>query len=344
MQPGREGGVGRGLSNLVPRLAEQVELHLLTDDALPAVAAGVPEHALRTPWPGASAGWLQWSAARWLRGFDGVFHCPFYALPLHRPVPMVVTIHDLTFEHHRKWFRPTVAAAFRLQARWAAARAAVVLTPSEHVRDDVIRTYSTDPGRVLVAPNAVDPVFTPQDIAASALPVPTPYVVALAGAPRRNVGLAVEAWQRAGGFGRGVTLLVVGEPPPTAQPGLQATGRLSDADWARVLAGAAAFLYPTGYEGFGMPALEAMASGTPVICAPVGALPEVLGDAAAWAPSLTVDDLAAALATVLDDGDRAAALRTAGLERAAAWPGWDRCAAVHLEAYRRAAARAGSPS
>src|SRR4051794_27708589 len=207
MQPGREGGIGRALANLLPHLTGAVDLHLLTDDALPPVAAGQPEHALHTPWPGLSAGWLQWSAARWLRAFDGVFHCPFYGLPLRRPVPMVVTIHDLTFEHHRDWFRPRVAAAFRFQARHAAAHAKVVLTPSEHVRDDVVRTYAVDPDRVLVAPNAVDPAFTPGANRGSAhRSIGAPYVVALGGAPRRNAHLAVQAWRRAGGARRRVEL------------------------------------------------------------------------------------------------------------------------------------------
>jgi glycosyltransferase involved in cell wall biosynthesis len=344
MQPGREGGIGRGLANLLPHLAAEVELHLLTDAALPPVAAGLTEHALRAPLRGSSASWLQWSAPRWLRSFDGVFHCPFYGLPFRRPVPMVVTIHDLTFEHHREWFRPAAAAAFRLQARHAAAHAEVILTPSEQVRDDVVRAYAVDPMRVLIARNAVDPVFAPE---ASDLPghlaVPTPYAVALGGAPRRNAGLAVSSWRRAGGPDRGVGLVVVGADDLDPEPGLVVTGRLSDANWAGLLAGAVALLYPTAYEGFGMPALEALASGTPVVCARVGALPEVLGDAAAWAAGLTEEDLAAALASVLDDAQLATALRASGLARAAGWPGWDDCAAVHLDAYRRAAAgRRGS--
>jgi glycosyltransferase involved in cell wall biosynthesis len=338
MQPGREGGIGRGLANLLPHLRDRLDVHLLTDDALPPIATAHEQHALHTPWPGTSAVWLQWSAPRWLRGFDGVFHCPFYGLPFRRSVPMVVTIHDLTFERHREWFRPGAAAAFRVQARHAAARAAIVLTPSEHVRADVVRTYSVAPDRVLVAPNAVDPIFRP-DLAARRPPpgVRAPYVVALGGAPRRNAGLALRSWQRALGARKDVSLVVVGGTDLPRTSGLITTGRLDDQQWATLLAGADAFLYPTGDEGFGMPALEALASGTPVVCARVGALPEVVGEAGAWAESLAVEDLAAALRSVLEDADRADRLRAIGLARAAAWPGWERCADVHVEAYRRAA-------
>jgi glycosyltransferase involved in cell wall biosynthesis len=248
---------------------------------------------------------------------------------------MVVTIHDLTFEHHPEWFRPAARAAFRAQARHAARSARAILTVSQHVRDDIVDTYGVDPQRILVATNAVDPVFRPGGANPAAdLGVSSPYVVALGGAPRRNASLAVQAWRCAtGGL---VPLVVVGAQRGPEPSGVHHTGPLPDPQWAGLLAGAAAFLYPTGYEGFGMPALEAAACGTPVVCAPVGALPEVMGAAPAWADSLDPDALAEALSRVLDDADYAEDRRARGLARAAAAPGWDRCAAVHLEAYHRA--------
>ena len=339
MQPGREGGIGRGIANLLPHLTPHVEVHLLTDARLPPAVAGPPEHPLRAPWPANATVWLQWSAPRWLRSFDGAFHCPFYGLPYRQPVPMVVTIHDLTFEHHRAWFSRAAGAAFRVQARHAARSAAAVLTVSQHVREDIVGTYDVEPDRVLVAPNAVDPVFSPDRDAARTLDrlgVTAPYVVALGGAPRRNSGLAVAAWRHYRERGGDAGLVVVGARDLPDEPRLAGVGRLADPQWADLLAGAEAFLYPTGYEGFGMPALESAASGTPVLCARVGALPEVLDDAAAWVEDLSRGELGPALAGLLSDPSRAAELRERGLRRAAAAPGWEHSAEVHLEAYRRA--------
>lgn len=338
LQPGREGGIGRGLANLLPHLRSGADVELLTDARLRPAATDLRQHPLRAPWPGRSTQWLQWSAARWLRGFDGVFHCPFYALPFRQPVPMVVTLHDLTFEHHREWFRPGVAAAFRAQARHAARTARVVLTPSSFVRDDVVETYRVPADRVLVAVNAVDPAFTAGRVGSIAVEgIRAPYVVALGGAPRRNLGVAVDAWRRATRAGD-IQLVVVGDDSWPSGDGIVSTGRLEDTAWPDLLAGAAALVYPTGDEGFGMPALEAMATGTPVVCARVGALPEVLGDAAAWAASTAATDVAVALERVLRAPDVARDLRDRGLARAAAWPTWADTAAVHLDAYARAAA------
>jgi alpha-1,3-rhamnosyl/mannosyltransferase len=253
---------------------------------------------------------------------------------------MVVTLHDLTFEHHREWFRPSVAAAFRAQARLAARRSRVILTPSAHVRDDIVATYRADPAKIVVAPNAVDPGFGPDRAGTASLPagVRAPYVVALGGAPRRNADVAIHAWRLMADAFPEHSLVVVGAGAQVDVPRVHPVGRLDDRAWAALLAGASAFVYPTGYEGFGLPALEALASGTPVVCARVGALPEVVGDAAAWSAGLRPDDIAAALAGILGDPGHSDRLRAAGLARAAAAPTWRDSAEAHLDAYRRALA------
>jgi alpha-1,3-rhamnosyl/mannosyltransferase len=338
MQQSPRGGVGRALANLLPLLAEEVDLELLLDAREPVLETGLPEHALPTPWPGRAAGWLQWSAPRWLAGFRGIFHCPWYGLPYRHPVPMVVTLHDLTFEHRPEWFPAAQRQVFRRQARHAARIAAAILAPSQHVRADIVDTYGVAPQRVLVAPQGADPVFAPDldphDVLVR-LGVQGPYVVALGGAARRNLALAVEAWRLVPEAG---PLVVVGTETPPARPGVVAAGALDDAAWAALLSGATAFLYPTAYEGFGMPALEALAAGTPVVCARVGSLPEVLGPCASWASSLASEDLGEALARVVSERTLAARLREEGLRRARAAPGWAESARLHVEAYSRAAA------
>lgn len=332
------GGIGRSLVNLLPRLTQHVDTVLLTDTRYPPPAIDLPCVRLRTPVPGVSASWLQLSASRWLRGFDGVFHCPFYALPWSCPVPGVSTIHDITFEHFPDWFTRRQGVSFRLQARRAAATAACLLTPSEFVRADLVATYGVDPARVLVAVQGVDPVFR-ADVdpgpVLERLGIRRPYVIALGGAGRRNLPLAEQTWAQ---VGADLDLVVVGPERPRPAAGVHWAGAASDEDWAALLAGSEVFLYPTAYEGFGMPALESLAAGTPVVAARVGSLPEVLGDCAQWSESLEVSDLASALSQLLSDDASRSRLAAEGTARAVAWPGWDAAAAAHLQAYAMAAA------
>lgn len=335
------GGVGRILANVVPRVPPDVDLTLLTDTRWPTLTddagAVVP---LSAPWPRQAALWLQWSAPRWLRGYRGVFHCPFYALPFRQAVPMVVTIHDLTFEDHPEWFPRGRAGSYRLQARHAARTAQVVMTVSGHVRDRIAERYGVPAERIVVASPAVDPVFVKErdvDQLRGRYGLPGRFVVALGGGPRRNLGLALQAWEQVRRRRSDVELVVVGRAAARPSPGVRYVGSVVDEDWAGLLGAAAALLYPTADEGFGMPALEAAASGTPVVCASVGALPEVLSDAAVWVEQLTAEQLADGVQRVLEDAHLADTVMAAGRRRAAQAPGWDVCAARHVEAWTKAA-------
>jgi glycosyltransferase involved in cell wall biosynthesis len=330
------GGIGRTLRHVVPLIARTVDLLALTDERLaPIDDLPVPQHALRGPVSGRSVAWLQLAVPRFLRGYDGVFHCPFYGLPYRQPTPMVVTLHDVTFEDHPEWFPSSKRATFRAQARWAARTARRIITVSAHEAHRIQQVYDVEPSRVVVAPNAVDPIFRPQPAPPSL--AGTRYVVALGGAPRRRLSAAIEAWRGLRAEHPEVALVIVGGEQPPAEEGVIVCGPLDDATWAAVLSGAEAFCYPTLYEGFGMPALEACASGTPVVCAPVGALPEVLGEAAEWSADTSSEAVGRALSNVLGDPRRATDLRAAGLERARSAPGWGEIAARYVEAYEAAA-------
>jgi glycosyltransferase involved in cell wall biosynthesis len=341
------GGVGRALSQQLRLLQAEAEITLLLDGRLgadmnPRAPTGLATHRLRAPLRGGVA-WLQLAVPPWLGRFrGGVFHTPFYGLPYRQPVPMVVTMHDLTFETNPEWFSTASRQAFRLQARHAARTAARILTVSDHVRQQVISRYGVDGDRVLVVPNAVDPLFSAGGPAGGgelrqAMGMDRPYVVALGGAPRRNLAGAVAAWREARRRGLTHELVLVRAGEVAREKGLRALGDLDDTAWAAVLAGADALLYPTLHEGFGMPALEAAASGVPVVCARVGALPEVLGSAAMWADSTNPGVLAERLVELLSDATLHAGLVRAGLQRVAASPGWGVAAATQLRAYREAA-------
>lgn len=326
------GGIGRVLQNVLPRLAPSFELSMLYDPRRgPSPADGV---VLRSPVPTATA-WLQDAVPRSLKGFDGIFHCPFYALPYRQPVPMVVGLWDLTFESHPHWFPAAKRVAFRTQARHAARTARRVLVGSQTVKAEVIARYGVDQERIVVAPLAADPRFAPRADDSSPAFGPN-YIVAFGGASRRRPDLAVAAWLRAGGPSL-CSLVVIGDPGVVATPGAVVAAAMSDDTLAATLGGASALLYPTEYEGFGLPAVEAQASGAPVICAPVGALPEVLGDAAVWVPDATVEGFAAALAGILSDRERHQRVVTDGLAWARSRPGWSVAASAFERAFREAA-------
>jgi hypothetical protein len=266
------GGVGRAVAGILPHLCERAEVDVLADARMEP-PTGLPEaariHALRAPLSRRGAAWLQLSVPRWLRSYSGIFHCPFYGLPYRQPVPMLVTIHDLTFEFAGDWYSAEKTIAFRLQARWAARSAREILVHSEHVRDDVLARYGrygVTAERIRIARLPAEPFFRPSaagdEQLLARLGVSGSYVVALGGTRRRQLGVAVGAWQRAlalvGAAPEEMPLIVVGTEHPPVRAGVRYLGALSDPAWAAVLAGAVAFCYATEYEGYGMPALEAL--------------------------------------------------------------------------------------
>jgi len=328
------GGVGRMLANLVPLISPAVVPILLTDARRPAIEGPWEQHALasfgRLPEPV----WLQRSVSRWLRGFTGVFHGTFNALPGGWQGPSVLTVHDLSFEHHPEDFRPDKRVVWRRTVRASVRAASVLTTTTEFVRRGLVDTYDIDPANVVLVPPNVDPVFgAAASEAAWDRPVSGPYVVALGGARRRGLEVAVAAWRRLRAGGCDWSLVVAGGDSLRPEPGLVVAGQLDDQRWAALLAGADAFCYPTRYEGFGLPALEAAASGTPVICAPVGALPEVLAEAAEWCEEPTVEAIAAGLERLAGDPERRRRLSAAGRARVAELPSWAESAAALVEAY-----------
>lgn len=339
------GGVGRSLLGHLRPLVDRVELTLLTDARQPPIdhhrSLGLPQVPLSGPSARGTA-WLQLAAPRSLRGFPGIFHCPFYGLPFWQPVPMVVTIHDLTFETRPEWFTREQRAVFQVQARCAARTAKRILTPSELTRDEVCARYGVEPERVIVTRNLLDPAYAepppPRPVSFEGLGVGQRYVIALGGAPRRGVDLLVAMWPAVRRALPEVSLVVVGHDGAPLPEGAVNGGRLSDADWRGALAHAEALCYPTQYEGFGYPALEACALGTPVVCSPVGALPEVLGPAAHWVTPLAAEPLARAVLEVLTDQALQMRLADAGRARVAAIDRAEPPAALE-RAYREASAR-----
>lgn len=348
LQSGPLGGVGRYLAGTIPFLSQHADVSVLLDARRPSpvgLADGrVKPVRLSAPPRVPGLGWLELAVAPWLRHFNGIFHGTFNVLPLCFSGRAVLTLHDLAPQLHPEDFRTSTRAAWRLYVRFSVARARVLTTVSEFSRNQIVEYFKLDPARVLVARDAVAPLFDPVRAAGAAelartCGIRTPYFVAVGGAPRRGLPLAIEAWrQTRRQFGSDVDLAVTGEPRLTPEPGLVPLGFLDDVAWASLLAGAQGLCYPTRYEGFGLPALEALASGTPVVCSPVASLPEVLGDAACWSSAPSADAMAIVLTRLLADQDWHRQRREAGLAHARAASSWEDAAAVLLQAYERAAA------
>jgi glycosyltransferase involved in cell wall biosynthesis len=284
---------------------------------------------------------------------DG-YHSPYYVLPYATPCPMVVTVHDLIPELcpealPRPWLRHTFRALVRLACR----RAKMVIVGSTATAEDLRQRLYLPAERVTTIAYGVDTSFrpsSPEQIAAmrQALGLADPYVLYVGiNKPHKNLVRLVQAWARTPDTVRGDTRLVLaGREDPRypqtrqtiAQLGLQESvtilGPVPDADMAALYGGAVAFVFPSLYEGFGLPVLEAMACGTPVMASNRSSLPEVVGDAGLLVDPLNIDALAAALSRLLRDAGLRRELSAQGLARARRFT-WARAAKETLTTYRR---------
>ena len=251
-----------------------------------------------------------------------------YAVPVRPPCPAVVTIHDLSFEHGSAYMGLKDRLVFRRVVPRAARAARCVLTVSERTRDDLVRLYGLPDEKVVVTPNGVDPAFSP----GNSLSLGT-YVLAVGAVqPRKNHLAALAAADAVS-----LPLVVAGPLKDEAlatrlrDAGADLRGYISQEELAELYRGAACLVQASHFEGFGLPMLEAMASGTPVVALDEPALREVGGDAAVFVEEAHLAD---GMRRALAEHDE---LVVAGLERARAFS-WRATAERTLEVYREALA------
>ena len=283
-----------------------------------------------------------------------VIHMPNYSMPLRPGRPTVVTIHDISFFTDPDRYTQLNAVSLKSATRTSARQAARLIVPSNATRDELIRVLGIDAAKIDVAYHGVDHrlFHRPNEIQVSRVTARLglhgrPYVAFLGSlTPRKNAPALVSGWAAAvadmaeppalvlaggGGWSQELDEAVAGVP---AHLRLVRPGYLPFADLPGFLGGAIVVAAPSRGEGFGLPVLEAMACGAPVLTTYRTSLPEVGGDAVAYTEP-DAGSIAFALRALLDDPARRAALSEAGYARAAEFT-WAASAAAHVASYRRA--------
>jgi glycosyltransferase involved in cell wall biosynthesis len=293
-----------------------------------------------------------------------VLHVQFTAPPF-SPCPVVVSIHDLSFEHLPQTFKWRSRKQLRITVRRSAREAAQVIALSEYARDDIINTYGVERERVSVIPLAAAAHFRPvkdeQELqrVRQTYGIEGEYILSVGAIqPRKNLRRLVAAYaslRRARPEGNLPKLVLVGKCAWLYDETLRSikdleisnsvvlTGYVPETDLPALYSGALCFVYPSYFEGFGLPPLEAMQCGTPVIVGDQTSLPEVVGDAGVLVDPFDVNDIAAAIEKVIFDSEVRAQLRVKGRERAGLFD-WRETARQTLAVYQKAAPSEMSPT
>jgi len=289
-----------------------------------------------------------------------LLHCPKSAIPYFSPCPTVVTLHDLIPLRHPETEKLAARIYWKIQIPVAARRSSYIITDSEHARQEIMADFGVAPERIRAIMLGFDPrMALATDPAQTALvrgkyALPQGYILYVGTIqPRKNIDTLIEAYARLRTVRESMPkLVIVGRKgwlydrlfTRISELGLADeiifTGFVPDEELPHIYAGASLFVYLSFFEGFGLPPLEAMACGVPVVTSNTTSLPEVVGDAGLAVPPSDLDAVMAAMARILDDAGFARTLGERGRERARLFS-WDAAAAETLEIYRQVAAMRG---
>ena len=358
---GQRAGVGRYVRELLAHLGAEAG-----DDELSAFYFDFKRTGLDSPPAGVKLRACRWMPGRvaqgawkkigfppfdWFAGRADLYHFPnFIRPPLSRGRKSVVTIHDVSFLRMPETTEARNLAWLTSEIRQTAERADAILTDSHFSAREICELLPVSPDKVFPVWLGLTPFGPPASAEVVAqmrqsLGLEKPYLLMVGPIePRKNIPFLVKVYEAlkdfdgdlvlAGGLGwkTGPTLRAISESP--RKSGIRILKHMNDAQLAGLYAGASAFVFPTRYEGFGFPPLEAMGRGTPVVSAHNSSLPEVLGDAAHWVKGYDAEEWAQAIRAVLGDSSHAARLRAAGLEQARKFT-WAETARKTWAVYRR---------
>lgn len=277
-----------------------------------------------------------------------------YIAPPVCPAPYVLVIHDISYEHYPQYFKKLERLRLRMTTPVSARRAAHIITCSENSKKDLIRFYSIAPDKITVIYYGKNESFRPVDDqnclerVRAKYQLPEKYILYVGNIqPRKNLPRLIEAYSHLKTESKIPQKFVVvgnkawlysGVFDLIRRKGLEneiiVTGYVPDEDLPVLYAAADVAVYPSIFEGFGFPVLEAMACGTPVVTSNTSSIPEVAGDAAVLVNPLSTDEIASGIQKVLYDDGLRASLREKGLKRAAMF-NWDATARQTLEVFKK---------
>lgn len=293
----------------------------------------------------------------WRRGID-LLHVQYVSPPLIQ-IPVVTTIHDISFEKYPDLFSAREVAQFRMTIPMSARRAAKVLTISQNSKQDLIEFYGLKEEDIVVTYLGVSSIFSPvasgHEEIMKKYGIDGTYILTVGNLqPRKNLQRLVAAYVRLRNSRPDIKhkLVIVGKRAWRHDPIIESakqsrwakdillTDYVPEDDLPVLYSGASVFVYPSIYEGFGLPPLEAMACGVPVITSDRSSLPEVVGDAAIKINPFDVEAIAASMASVILEPSVASKMRQASVERASLFS-WEKCARQTVEVFENILCIAG---
>jgi glycosyltransferase involved in cell wall biosynthesis len=355
-------GLGRYAESLacalVPLLGERLGFFYNTEEGVRPISGleAFPTHTV-------SLGYKPWRMAVWLGQLAHVpfnrlvpgaelYHATEHLLMHLRRTPTVLTVHDLIFRRYPAHHKPLNRWYLNLTMPLYCHRATHIIAVSEQTKRDVMEAYEVASGKITVIYEAASPNFAPQSVEAVAAArarykLPERYILSVGTIePRKNLGRVLTAFERLHGEGLADAFVIVGKKgwlyddffaQLEGSPVKHAVifpGWVSDEDLPAVYAGSAAVAFPSDFEGFGLPVLEGMACGAPVLCSNTSSLPEIAGGAALQVDPADTAAITDGLRRILSAPALVTELRRRGLAQAARFS-WERAAAETVQVYER---------